>query len=432
MLPCIVTSAQFLYAALTLLAVVVFSSVLVMALRNRDSPGAVQLSALIVALLGISLCQCGLLNSAHLAAQRFWFTVTWLIVPWIGLIGLAVVLHTLGWGTAISRRWLLLLGSIPLGIGVVMVVRPELFARPHFFMEEGFTLWRVTPGPVYIVTIVYVCGLLLAVMGLLLWKGVTGARRDVLIRACLFCSLVPCLVANTVAIGTANRMFPGFPQLVARFLQQCSFVVLALGFAAAVFRFGWLKLPPLAAKIFNTFQDPICVCDPNHHLLFANNAFCALVGKRRGAFLGQNLREALPLPVATMLCPPDSALEHSPAGWDAELTDAGGRMRAFLVSQTQYREWGGIAAIVTVMRDITLRKQVEAERDAQLKALNEALSEVRQLRDFLPICSYCKKVRDDENYWQQIDEYITRHTGVLFSHGLCPQCLDEQVRLIGK
>jgi phosphoserine phosphatase RsbU/P len=54
--------------------------------------------------------------------------------------------------------------------------------------------------------------------------------------------------------------------------------------------------------------------------------------------------------------------------------------------------------------------------------------EVRQLRGLLPICSYCKKIRDDKNVWTQIEEYVTRHSQALFSHSLCPGCYETQMK----
>jgi len=47
---------------------------------------------------------------------------------------------------------------------------------------------------------------------------------------------------------------------------------------------------------------------------------------------------------------------------------------------------------------------------------------VKQLQGLLPICSYCKKVRDDRNYWQQVETYIEGHSDALFTHGICPEC----------
>ena len=59
--------------------------------------------------------------------------------------------------------------------------------------------------------------------------------------------------------------------------------------------------------------------------------------------------------------------------------------------------------------------------------LEAALSRVRQLQGLLPICSYCKRVRDDQNYWQQVDSYVSKHTEVEFSHSICPACYDRLV-----
>ena len=60
----------------------------------------------------------------------------------------------------------------------------------------------------------------------------------------------------------------------------------------------------------------------------------------------------------------------------------------------------------------------------QVVSLQEALDHVRQLKELLPICAWCKRVRDDEDYWHSIEEYLHVHTGTDFTHGICPHCLD--------
>jgi len=62
------------------------------------------------------------------------------------------------------------------------------------------------------------------------------------------------------------------------------------------------------------------------------------------------------------------------------------------------------------------------ERVSELEA---ALAKVNQLQGLLPICSYCKKIRDDQNYWQQVDSFISKHSDVAFSHSVCPSCFDR-------
>jgi sigma-B regulation protein RsbU (phosphoserine phosphatase) len=55
-------------------------------------------------------------------------------------------------------------------------------------------------------------------------------------------------------------------------------------------------------------------------------------------------------------------------------------------------------------------------------------NQVHELKRLLPICSYCKKVRDDKDYWHQIESYLHKQTGTDFSHGICPQCYDQHVK----
>lgn len=60
-------------------------------------------------------------------------------------------------------------------------------------------------------------------------------------------------------------------------------------------------------------------------------------------------------------------------------------------------------------------------------ALEDALARVKLLQGLLPICSYCKKIRDDQNYWQQVEAYIAEHSEAQFSHSICPDCYDTKV-----
>jgi PAS domain S-box-containing protein len=87
---------------------------------------------------------------------------------------------------------------------------------------------------------------------------------------------------------------------------------------------------------------------------------------------------------------------------------------------------GNIIRIQGAFQDITARKLREAEREALIEELRSALVEVKTLREFLPICSYCLKVRDDQT-WSRIEHYISRHMGTKFSHGICPECYETKV-----
>ena len=100
------------------------------------------------------------------------------------------------------------------------------------------------------------------------------------------------------------------------------------------------------------------------------------------------------------------------AGLDAGADDY--LIKAFDLEELRARVHVGI-------RVLTLQDRL-AERVAELQ---EALSKVKQLSGLLPICSYCKRIRGDENYWERVESYITEHTDAKFTHGICPQCYDK-------
>lgn len=78
--------------------------------------------------------------------------------------------------------------------------------------------------------------------------------------------------------------------------------------------------------------------------------------------------------------------------------------------------------------DISERKNLEAEREKVIEQLRGALAEVHTLQGILPICSYCKQIRTDENYWQAVETYVSQLTGAEFTHGICPNCYETHVR----
>ncbi len=71
-----------------------------------------------------------------------------------------------------------------------------------------------------------------------------------------------------------------------------------------------------------------------------------------------------------------------------------------------------------------LNRQLKAKNDE----LAEAFSEIKILRGILPICSKCKKIRDDEGFWKEVSGYLAEHTGAKFSHGICPECIEQLYR----
>ncbi|MGM0577431.1 MAG: response regulator [Myxococcota bacterium] len=80
------------------------------------------------------------------------------------------------------------------------------------------------------------------------------------------------------------------------------------------------------------------------------------------------------------------------------------------------------------------KHRLEREREELIRRLQAAMKEIEHLRGILPICGWCRKIRDDDGYWKQLEEYLGRHLDTRVSHGLCPECerrLREEEHLDG-
>jgi PAS domain S-box-containing protein len=182
----------------------------------------------------------------------------------------------------------------------------------------------------------------------------------------------------------------------------------------------------LEDRFFAASIDMLCFLDFNGYFKRLNPAW--------ERTLGFTLEELMSRPFIEFVHPDD---REATLRQNAEVR-AGGRALEF---ENRYRckdgsyrwlRWNaapdtGQRVIYSVARDITESKRAEQEREQLVRDLQAALSEVKTLREILPICSYCRKIRDDENYWHTVENYISRHTSTQFSHSICPSCMASVV-----
>lgn len=121
-----------------------------------------------------------------------------------------------------------------------------------------------------------------------------------------------------------------------------------------------------------------------------------------------------------------------PAGWIAIL---GGLLMAdwylHLTARTDILYWGATCSVALALlrlvmaarENLHLRAELEHRVEERTRELKDALSNVRTLRGLLPICASCKRVRDDDGYWQHLETFMRQHTDAVVSHGLCPECV---------
>lgn len=102
-----------------------------------------------------------------------------------------------------------------------------------------------------------------------------------------------------------------------------------------------------------------------------------------------------------------------------------GKRLMYLNARRIFRETEGMELILLAIEDGTERRKIEIELSRKNNELQEALLKVKSLHGILPLCSFCKKIRNDKGYWEDVDEYIYNHSEADVSHGVCPQCMKE-------
>ena len=169
----------------------------------------------------------------------------------------------------------------------------------------------------------------------------------------------------------------------------------------------------------------VVITDLDANIIYVNQAFVNLTGYSREEAIGKNPRI---LKSGEMEMP---AYEQM---WQILLS--GGKWRGEFHNKKKngdlYWEQATITSIkdergkpvfyMAVKEDITMRRALEEERERLIAELQDSLDNIKTLKGLVPICSSCKKIRDDKGYWKQVEEYVAEHTEADFSHGLCDEC----------
>jgi PAS domain S-box-containing protein len=162
-------------------------------------------------------------------------------------------------------------------------------------------------------------------------------------------------------------------------------------------------------KIIEKNADCIIIVDRNGVVRFVNPAAEALFGRKAEELIGELFGFPLTAGEATEI--------------DIIRRDGGVRMAEVRVVEMN---WEGKSTYLTSVHDITERKKAEEERKKMILQLQDALEKVKTLSGLLPICSFCKKIRDDNGYWNKLEAYIETRSEAEFTHTMCQECARKQ------
>ncbi len=177
------------------------------------------------------------------------------------------------------------------------------------------------------------------------------------------------------------------------------------------------------SNTFDTITDFVSVHDKDMKFVRVNKALASLFGKNPEELIGSYCYKLMhdrdsPWPE----CPHVKAVETGKTV-STEIADPKIGIPLLVTCSPLLHDDGSLMGSVHVARDISAQKEAADERERLIRQLEETLSQVKKLSGFIPICSSCKKVRDDKGYWNQVEEYIRDNSEAEFSHSICPDCI---------
>lgn len=265
-------------------------------------------------------------------------------------------------------------------------------------------------GPFFYIHAAYSFALTLATSALLV-RAAFGAQRIFRLQTAVLLAAALAPWVGVLVYLTPLNPWPGLD------LVPLSFAVAGVLLFLALARFRLLDLAPVALRqLFSRMADGLVVLNAEDRVVDINPAARQLFGIE-GNPVGRDVRA---LAGWSGIMP----ARWAPGEERIETTFPGEPPRHLDVRVTPIADRGGPAAgRLVVIRDVTARREVELERERLIAELTQALADIKTLRGLLPICAGCKKIRDDSGYWQGLEQYLSAHAAVHFSHGLCPDCL---------
>jgi PAS domain S-box-containing protein len=302
----------------------------------------------------------------------------------------------------------LLVGALALGTGLIS----------SNMVERTPWGYRIVDGVLFIPYSLFTVGYVIASL-IICYRYY---RRDIpwrikmqaqLIIIGIMIPLIGAVVTQTVLPALGIIIFPVTTTLS---------TVMALLFTYAIVRYKLMDISPAMAapNIISMMADSMILLDPEYRIVSSNKALTKMVGFNAEEISGKSFGIFLPEKCNRALW-----LEKIGSEENQDLsfrTKSGAMIEVNLSSSLLKDEGGTLIGIVCIARDITERIKREQEREKLLGELQEALTNVKTLKGLVPICSSCKKIRNDGGYWQQVEEYVAEHTEADFSHGLCDEC----------
>ncbi len=349
----------------------------------------------------------------NLALKKICANLEYFGILSIALLWFILVAQYVGKDRWVTKNRIILLSLIPI-ITIIFVWTNSYHGlmrhNIHLDTSGPFSVLAKDYGPWFWVATVYNYTLIMLGLYLLIRQLIRAPRfyrAQILI---LIISGIMPFLGNMLYLSNLNPLHP--VDLTSTFLS-ISAVLIVFG----LFRLNLMEIVPIARDyLVENLEDGLLVMDTQKRIIDFNyalqNIFKAHVTPTKSKYI-KDLFSRYPEIM--------ELIEKNASETDIQIGSQIFNLRHSRIRDTRQQLIGGIL----LFKNITQRKKVEMELEENIVYLKKALEDVKTLSGLLPICASCKKIRDDRGYWNEVEKYIVKHSGVIFSHSICPDCLNK-------
>jgi PAS domain S-box-containing protein len=264
-------------------------------------------------------------------------------------------------------------------------------------------------GPVYWILLAHafllvLAGTVVVVGGVIRVQGTSRTSGPIVLAA----TLLPWV--GMVVYLTPLNPWPGLDMPVMAFALTGALLIWGIST-----RRLFSLVPVVRDLLVEQMADGLIVLDAQDRVQDANPTALRILGAR-DKVIGRPAAEAL------ASCPAIARAAAQAGESPRDVQVGEGRYYELRIAAVRDAQ-GELAGRMLHLRDITRRRQAEQDKERLIRELQQALADVKTLHGLLPICASCKKIRNDQGYWQNLEGYISEHSEAEFSHGHCPDCL---------